>query len=57
MTLNFAATYTYLLPIHYGGVLVPIFFNEQTYDWAQGVYTNMYTNKLLVSFSLSPPLM
>ena len=53
MTLNLANAYTYtLLPVHYGGVLVPIFFNEQRY--AQNQLVNSYTNALQISFIPQP---
>ena len=55
MTLNLANAYTYtLLPIHYGGVLVPIFFNEQRWSWPASGYVNSYTNALQISFIPQP---
>ena len=56
MTVNMANAYTYtLLPVHYGGVLVPIFFNEQRWSPQAGAYVNSYTNTLQVSFIPQPP--
>ena len=53
MTLNLATAYVYvLLPVHYGGAQVPIFFNE--YKFTGGQYVSSYTNQLQVSFIPQP---
>ena len=57
MTLNLATAYVYLLlPSHYGGASVSIFFNE--YKWqgtrSSGSYVNSYTNALSLSFIAQP---
>ena len=48
---NFSASYVYLLlPQHYNGVSLPVFFNEQSFSVSQGGFYNSYTNQLSISF-------
>ena len=57
MTLNLATAYIYLLlPSHYGGASVSVFFNE--FKWSGplsgGAYVYSYSNSLSVSFIAQP---
>ena len=53
MTVNLATAYIYLLlPVHYGGQLVSLYFNERSTSF--GVTTNTPTNQLQISFIPQP---
>ena len=53
MTVNLGTAYIYLLlPVHYGGALVTIYFNERSTSF--GVTTNTPTNQLQISFIPQP---
>ena len=53
MTVNLTTAYIYLLlPVHYGGSLVSIYFNERS--TSNGVTTNVPTNSLQISFIPQP---